>query len=83
MMVGGRDFSLYGRPLLPQSLVQVHARVVEKTLSHCRIHFRYRRRENYRKMKCEARIIQFLWFATSVTCTVLLFDVALNPEPSM
>ncbi|KAK3852620.1 hypothetical protein Pcinc_040805 [Petrolisthes cinctipes] len=51
LMVGSRDFSLYGRPLLRPGLVHVEARVVEKTLSHCRIYFRYQRRKNSRKSK--------------------------------
>ncbi|XP_045105936.1 39S ribosomal protein L21, mitochondrial-like isoform X2 [Portunus trituberculatus] len=51
MMVGSRDFSLYGRPLLGQDLVRVEATVVEKTLSHCRIYFYNRRRKNSRKTK--------------------------------
>lgn len=75
MMVGGRDFSLYGRPLLSPGLVQVHARVVEKTLSHCRIYFRYLRRKNSRKMKCKAHVIVIPVYKSTLYSTVLLFDV--------
>lgn len=51
MCVGGRDFTLYGRPLLSKDLVNVEATVVEKTLSHCRVYFYSLRRNNSRKTK--------------------------------
>ena len=41
MMVGSRDFSLFGRPLLPPDLVNIEATVVEKRLEATRIKFRY------------------------------------------
>ena len=51
MMVGGRDFSLLGRPLLPPGLVTVEATILEKTLSRTKIHQNFKKRENFRKMK--------------------------------
>ncbi|KAG7167940.1 39S ribosomal protein L21, mitochondrial-like isoform X2 [Homarus americanus] len=53
LAVGGRDFTLLGRPLLHKDLVNVEATVVEKSLSHCRIFFYNRRRKNSRKTKFE------------------------------
>ncbi|XP_050729834.1 39S ribosomal protein L21, mitochondrial-like [Eriocheir sinensis] len=51
MAVGARDFTLFGRPLLGKDLVRVEATVIEKTLSHCRVYFYYRRRKNTRRTK--------------------------------
>ncbi|KAF2358906.1 Ribosomal protein L21-like [Trinorchestia longiramus] len=39
LLMGGRDFSLIGRPLLPLDQVYVDATVVEKTLSNTKIWF--------------------------------------------
>lgn len=36
-LVGGRDFTLLGRPLLPRDLVRVEATVVEKNLSKTKV----------------------------------------------
>ncbi|XP_045592526.1 large ribosomal subunit protein bL21m [Procambarus clarkii] len=51
LAVGGRDFTLFGRPLLSKDLVNIEATVVEKTLSHCRVFHSYKRRENARRTK--------------------------------
>ncbi|XP_071517444.1 large ribosomal subunit protein bL21m [Panulirus ornatus] len=51
LAVGGRDFTLFGRPVLNKDLVNIEATVVEKTLSHCRIFFKSIRRKNNRKTK--------------------------------
>lgn len=34
LMVGGENFSVYGRPLLPKDFVSIQATVIEKTLSN-------------------------------------------------
>lgn len=45
MLVGGKDFTLFGRPLLNRDIVQIKATVIEKTLSHVRLHFtKYKRK---------------------------------------
>ena len=36
-LIGSKDFTLLGRPLLPRDLVNVEATVVEKSLSHKKI----------------------------------------------
>ena len=53
MCVGGKDFTLYGRPLLHRDLVNVEATVIEKTLSHTVIDFYNRRRKNSRRTRCK------------------------------
>ncbi|XP_052102990.1 39S ribosomal protein L21, mitochondrial-like [Mytilus californianus] len=57
LLVGGKDFTLVGRPILSRKQVKVEATVLEKTLSHFIVQFDYRprrkrkrfnlRRENY------------------------------------
>lgn len=39
LMVGGKDFTLTGTPLLSQDLVKVEATVIEKTLSNIKVHY--------------------------------------------
>ena len=34
LLVGSKDFSLIGRPLIPRDLINVEATVVEKSLGH-------------------------------------------------
>lgn len=52
--MGGRDFSLLGRPILPRDLVKVEATVVEKNVAKTEIHFpagaRPRRSKTYCKL---------------------------------
>ncbi|KAL4233342.1 39S ribosomal protein L21 [Mactra antiquata] len=49
MLVGGKDFTLFGRPLLDRNLVKVEATVIEKTLSHVKVH--YTQLKRYRRLK--------------------------------
>ena len=51
LAVGSRDFTLLGRPLLPHGMVSVQATVVEKSLSRLTINQKFRKRENFRKLK--------------------------------
>lgn len=46
-MAGGNDFSLIGRPLVQPGLVDVQATIIEKTLTHTKIHFKKKRRKQY------------------------------------
>ncbi|XP_055694547.1 39S ribosomal protein L21, mitochondrial [Lutzomyia longipalpis] len=50
LIVGGKDFSLIGRPIVQKDLVDVQATIIEKTLSHTRTHFRKRRRKQYQRI---------------------------------
>jgi len=47
LVAGGSDFSLIGRPLVQPGLVDVQATIIEKCLSHTRIHFKKKRRKQY------------------------------------
>ncbi|XP_033741471.1 39S ribosomal protein L21, mitochondrial-like [Pecten maximus] len=44
ILVGGKDFTLLGTPMLSRQQVCVEATVIEKTLSHYKVNFGYRRR---------------------------------------
>ncbi|XP_078053236.1 mitochondrial ribosomal protein L21 [Augochlora pura] len=50
LVVGGKDFSLIGRPVLNRELVSVYATVVQKTLSHTITRFRMRKRKQFRRL---------------------------------
>ncbi len=52
LLVGSRDFTLFGRPLLRPDLVRVEGTVVEKSLTHTKTHFKYKRRKNYKRINC-------------------------------
>lgn len=47
LCVGGKFFSLIGRPLIQNDLVDIHATIIEKTLSHTKIVFKKIRRKQY------------------------------------
>uniref|UniRef100_A0A0A9Y5S9 Large ribosomal subunit protein bL21m n=1 Tax=Lygus hesperus TaxID=30085 RepID=A0A0A9Y5S9_LYGHE len=50
MLVGGTDFTLIGRPILPHGLVTVRATVIEKDLSHTKPIFYKKRRKQYQRI---------------------------------
>ncbi|XP_032675252.1 39S ribosomal protein L21, mitochondrial [Odontomachus brunneus] len=50
LLVGSTDFTLVGRPLLNRELISVDAIVIEKTLSHTKTRFRFRKRKQYRRI---------------------------------
>ncbi|KAK7868423.1 hypothetical protein R5R35_005047 [Gryllus longicercus] len=50
LLVGGSDFTLIGRPLLPHGLASVEATVVEKSMSHTKTRFRKKRRKQYMRI---------------------------------
>jgi len=51
LLVGSKDFSLLGQPILPSGLVRVEATVLEKTLSRTKIVQYFKKREQYRRIK--------------------------------
>lgn len=51
LLIGSKDFTLMGRPLLPRDLVRITATVVEKCLSHTKVTFMLKRKERFRKEK--------------------------------
>ncbi|XP_003493639.1 39S ribosomal protein L21, mitochondrial [Bombus impatiens] len=50
LLVGGKDFTLIGRPILNKELVSVNATVIQKTLSHTITHFRMKPRKQFRRI---------------------------------
>ncbi|XP_014278338.1 large ribosomal subunit protein bL21 isoform X1 [Halyomorpha halys] len=50
LLIGGLDFTLVGRPILPQGLATVTATVIEKDLSHTKTIFFKRRRKQYQRI---------------------------------
>ncbi|XP_067633223.1 DNA-directed RNA polymerase II subunit RPB2-like [Eurosta solidaginis] len=50
LLAGTQDFTLIGRPLLPNGLVNVEATIIEKTLTHTKTHFKNKRRKQYMRI---------------------------------
>ncbi|XP_067613239.1 large ribosomal subunit protein bL21m [Eurosta solidaginis] len=50
LLAGAQDFTLIGRPLLPNGLVNVEATIIEKTLTHTKTHFKKKRRKQYMRI---------------------------------
>lgn len=49
LMVGSRDFTAVGAPLLKPDIATIHMRVVEKTRSRREIVYKFKKRKRYRK----------------------------------
>uniref|UniRef100_A0A914UWH4 Large ribosomal subunit protein bL21m n=1 Tax=Plectus sambesii TaxID=2011161 RepID=A0A914UWH4_9BILA len=52
LMVGAKDFSLFGRPLLPAKLAEVEATVIEKTLTSADPRFHMVPAKNFHHLLC-------------------------------
>jgi len=50
LLVGSKDFTLLGRPILRPDLVRIEATVVEKSLTHTKTHFKKKRRKQYMRI---------------------------------
>uniref|UniRef100_W8C026 Large ribosomal subunit protein bL21m n=1 Tax=Ceratitis capitata TaxID=7213 RepID=W8C026_CERCA len=50
LLAGAKDFTLIGRPLLPQGLVNIKATIIEKTLTHTKTHFKKKRRKQFMRI---------------------------------
>ena len=50
LAVGARDFTLFGRPVLPREQVNVEATCVEKTLDYPQIVYRFIQRKRFKKL---------------------------------
>jgi len=50
LLCGSQDFTLVGKPILQKGLVDIQATVIEKSLSHTRTHFKYKKRKQYRRI---------------------------------
>lgn len=53
LLVGSKDFTLVGRPLLSRSVVNIEATVIEKTLSPMVLSFLMVRRRRVRKLRMQ------------------------------
>ncbi|KAL0277291.1 UNVERIFIED_CONTAM: hypothetical protein PYX00_004629 [Menopon gallinae] len=51
LLVGSKNFTLIGRPLLPQDQVSVYATIIEKTMTPTILWFAMRRRKRYKKTR--------------------------------
>ncbi len=60
VLVGGRDFTLLGRPVLPRDLVRVGATVVEKNVSKTNVHLVKWKKLSQAKTYCEFSLDYFL-----------------------
>ncbi|XP_043473668.1 39S ribosomal protein L21, mitochondrial [Leptopilina heterotoma] len=50
LLVGSKDFTLVGRPILNNELVNIDATVIEKTFSTTKTHFRFQPRKQFRRI---------------------------------
>lgn len=53
LLVGGSDFTLFGRPVLPPDLVSIVGTIVDKDLSHVKTRFRKVKRKQYQRINCK------------------------------
>ncbi len=53
LLIGGKDFTVLGKPLVSKEFVRIEATVIEKTLSQNVIVFRYKPRKDNRRMDCK------------------------------
>lgn len=76
LLVGSTDFTLIGKPILNRELVSVDAIVIEKTLSHTKTRFRFRKRKQYRRINCKMLNIRVFFFLLSYCFRVNIFHVS-------
>ena len=76
LLIGGKDFTLIGRPFLPRDAFQITATVVEKNLSQQKICFRHLKRVKWGnpKTKCKC-YLQFSFTYTGFTCDITLVNL--------
>lgn len=77
LLIGSTDFTLVGKPILNRELVSVDAIVIEKTLSHTKTRFRFRKRRNYRRISC--KILKILIFTLFYSFSLHLFESIYMP----
>ena len=63
MLIGGKDFTLIGRPLLPRDAFRIVATVVEKNLSQHKICYKHKKavKTNNPKTRCKFIILLVLF----------------------
>lgn len=50
LLIGSKDFTLIGRPVLNRELFSIDATVIQKTLSHTITRFRFKQRKQFRRL---------------------------------
>lgn len=60
LLLGSKDFTLLGRPILRPDLVRVEATVVEKSLTHTNTYFKKKRRKNYMRINCNHLLLMLV-----------------------
>lgn len=56
LLIGSKDFTLVGRPILNNELVNIDATVIEKTFSTTKTLFRFRPRKQFRRINCKSNV---------------------------
>ncbi|ODM90885.1 39S ribosomal protein L21, mitochondrial [Orchesella cincta] len=51
LLVGSKDFTLIGRPLIEKDLARIEATVIEKTLSYTKMNFIMKAKKNFRRLR--------------------------------
>ena len=65
MLIGGKDFTLIGRPLLPRDAFRIVATVVEKNLSQHKICYKHKKAVKTNNPKTRCKLIILLLFVLS------------------
>lgn len=78
LLVGSKDFTLIGRPILNRELVSVDVTVIQKTLSHTKTRFRFQPRKQYRRINCKMPKRLFSMSSCSFFALFLLMRLRLS-----
>jgi len=72
LLLGSKDFTLLGRPLVNPEFVRVEGTVIEKTLSYTKLHFVLKKRKNYRRLRRKSSVYSLHYIFFEVICFVNL-----------
>lgn len=80
LAVGARDFTLFGRPVLPREQVNVEATCIEKSLDYPQIVYRFLQRRRFKKLygTCNLRsilIVLKVWYHSPGYSTYYILHV--------
>ena len=74
MLIGGKDFTLIGRPLLPRDAFRIVATVVEKNLSQHKICYKHKKAVKTNNPKTRCKLIILLLFVLSSDLQIRKFS---------
>ena len=79
MLIGGKDFTLIGRPLLPRDAFRIVATVVEKNLSQHKICYKHKKavKTNNPKTRCKFIILLVLFGFRNYSFKKLIENLAM------